>query len=236
VIPALLFGLRIVFVFTEYPFSVKMSATHLRLDALLFGVGIRSVAQYWPERFQLMHQWRAWLVPAGLACWSLNIFIEPGTAFIRTVGLTTNYLGSGAFLFAAYHTHATDFGRWKDFVSPVASAVAWIGVYSYAIYLWHVTAMGILGRVFGGRVLAELGTMSPVGWLVAMLGVCAGAVLAGVATSKVVEWPVLRLRDKLFPSRTQPLPVSAGAGGEGRCLEKDVRATAVGGFNPSLGS
>jgi len=236
VVPALLFGLRIMSVFTEDSFSVKMSATHLRLDALLFGVGIRSVAQYWPARFQVMRQWRAWLVPAGLACWSLNIFIEPGSAFIRTVGLTANYLGSAAFLFAAYHTHATDFGRWKDFVSPVASAVAWIGVYSYAIYLWHVTAMGILGRVFGGRVLAELGTTSPVGWLVAMLGVCAGAVLAGVATSKVVEWPVLRLRDKFFPSRSQPLPLVAGAGEEGQGLETDVRTTAASGLNPSLGT
>jgi len=50
-VPALLLALRCVSVWTNDPFAEKMSATHLRLDALLFGVGIRAVAEYFPERF-----------------------------------------------------------------------------------------------------------------------------------------------------------------------------------------
>lgn len=206
VVPALLLGLRCLSVATADPFSVKMSASHLRLDALLFGVGIRGVAQYLPDRFLATRQWRIWLFPCGLALWSLNLFIEPGTAFIRTVGFTGTFLGSAMFLLAAYHTHATDFGRWRNYVSPAARFVAWIGVYSYAIYLWHVTAMGILSREFGGRLLDWSGGPSQMVWLISMLVVCTGAVLAGVAASKLVEWPVLRLRDRFFPSRSGPLP------------------------------
>ena len=207
-VPALVFTLRCLSVWTGDAFAVKMSASHLRLDALLFGVGIRGVAQYFPERFGAARRWRGWLFAAGVALWSLNVFIEPGTAFIRTIGLTGTYLGSAAFLLALYHTHADDLGRWKRYVSPAAALVAWIGVYSYTIYLWHVTVMGILARELGGRLLAPAGGSSPVLWVVCALGISAGAVLTGVIASKVVEWPVLRLRDRFFPSRSGSLPVA----------------------------
>jgi peptidoglycan/LPS O-acetylase OafA/YrhL len=219
VVPGVLLGLRCVSVWTHDAFAIKMSASHLRLDALLFGVGIRGAAQYLPERFAAIRQWRGWLIPAGVTLWLPNLFLEPGTAFVRTIGLTGTYLGSAAFLLAAYHTQAADFGRWARAVSPVASLVAWIGVYSYAIYLWHVTAMGILERVISGRLAALVGNAPAVAWLVCAAGVTTGAILAGVVASKIVEWPVLRLRDRFFPSRSGTLPTSEAPTavlGEGR--------------------
>ena len=210
-IPTLLLALRALSVWSEDAFAFKMSATHLRLDALLFGVGIRGVAQYLPEQFMAARQWRAVLVLIGVTMWAPNLFIESSTVFIRTLGLTGTFLGSAAFLLAAYHTHAQDFGRCERIASAIVTPVAWIGVYSYAIYLWHVTVMGITTREAGGRVLALTGDASAFAWLASAFVVCTAAILAGVAISKLVEWPVLRLRDRFFPSRSGPLPVSAPA-------------------------
>lgn len=124
-------------------FAIKMSATHLRLDALLFGVALRGIAQSFPERFDALRRQRGILVAAGILLWLPNLFIEPSTVLIRTIGLTGTLPGAGSLLIATCHTHTDDLGPLARFVSPVASLVAWIGVYSYGIYLWHVTAIGI---------------------------------------------------------------------------------------------
>lgn len=207
------------------PYTVKMAATHLRLDALLFGVGLRALAQYYPESFSAARSWRAVLVTVGLVLWAPNLFVEPGTSFVRTLGLTATYLGSGAFLLAAYHTHAADFGCWSRPATRAASLIGWIGIYSYAIYLWHVTTMGILERELGGRLLAWAGGASVSVWLASAFVVCTGAVLAGVLASKVVEWPVLRLRDRFFPSRSGALPVSVVPTGAAGYLASGVAAS-----------
>ena len=141
--------LRCLSVWTSDAFSLTMSATHLRLDALLFGVGIRAVAQYFPEHFAAARRRRTLLVMAGVLLWLPNIFIEPTSPFIKTFGLTATLLGSAAFLVAAYQTHAGDFGRARPIFGPLVSLVAWVGVYSYAVYIWHVTAIGILERECG---------------------------------------------------------------------------------------
>jgi hypothetical protein len=65
VVPSLVLGLRCLSVWTNDPFATRMAATQLRLDALLFGVGIRGVMEYFPERFAEVRHWRRCLVVLG---------------------------------------------------------------------------------------------------------------------------------------------------------------------------
>ncbi len=207
-VPAFL-GVRLLSIWAGDPYSVGMGATHLRLDALLFGVGIRAWAEFFPAHFAGIARYRIPLLLAGLLLWAPNVFVPPETVFVRSVGLTANFLGSGAFLLAAFHTNQKNLGSWGPIARPLAVFGAWIGVYSYAIYLWHVTAIRILEREFATRLLASIGEGSSLVWLIATVVVCAGAVLAGVVATKLVEWPVLRLRDRYFPSRSTTLPTDA---------------------------
>jgi peptidoglycan/LPS O-acetylase OafA/YrhL len=207
VVPVCLLGLRFISVWTNDAFAVKMSATHLRLDALLFGVGIRAATQYAPRQFAALRNWRRPLVATGVVLWLPNAVFDPGLDSMRTLGLAATMVGAAAFLIAAYHTHSTDFRMSRPLVSLVASVVGWVGVYSYGIYLWHVTAIGILERIVGRRVLSLTGADSQLGWLSAALIVTSGAIFAGVVASKIVDGPVLGLRDRFFPSRSGSLPL-----------------------------
>jgi peptidoglycan/LPS O-acetylase OafA/YrhL len=199
-------GLRMVSVWTNDPFAAKLSASHLRLDALMFGVAVRGIAAYYPDLFARARPWRIQLLAAWLILWLPIVLLNPANFWIRTFGLTGTFLGSAACLLATYQTHAADFGRFAPVITRVASVVAWIGVYSYGIYLWHVTVIGILERVAAQRIFAMVGSAYGVAWLIAAVIVSTGAILVGVVLSKLIEWPVLRFRDRFFPSRSSSVP------------------------------
>jgi peptidoglycan/LPS O-acetylase OafA/YrhL len=63
------------------------------------------------------------------------------------------------------------------------SPLAWIGRYSYSIYLWHVIVFVLMERY-----------LPLSGWLVTYL---VASIVLGVILAKVIEIPFLRLRDKL---------------------------------------
>jgi peptidoglycan/LPS O-acetylase OafA/YrhL len=112
------------------------------------------------------------------------------------------FLGYGGFLIAAMRMPT----RW--FEHPVLRAMVRIGFYSYPIYLWHVDAANKIVRA-----LAETPEAKAIpGWLRYLLGsgiYILFAILVGVLMSKCIEVPCLALRDRLFPRRSEALPVAA---------------------------
>jgi peptidoglycan/LPS O-acetylase OafA/YrhL len=77
------------------------------------------------------------------------------------------------------------------------SAMAKLGAYSYSIYLWHMPVC-IWGLAFVESALGEacgFGIRAAV-YLLGSLGL-------GVLMARMLELPVLRLRDRWFPSRSR---------------------------------
>jgi len=72
--------------------------------------------------------------------------------------------------------------------------VAWIGLYSYGIYLWHVSVEApvnwVAERLQGPVAIVWLAT-APM-----LLGIA-----TGVVTTEAIEFPMLRLRERWFPRR-----------------------------------
>lgn len=166
------------------------TSTALRLDALTFGV---LLSYYYFKHGEQLKSWmRGRALPAvilGLALLSPCALGGHKEFWFYTLGLTSLYMGWGVLLLLAMSYDVKTNNKGLLLLSK-------IGLFSYSIYLWH--------KPFSG--LCSL----PGAWWpghpsdVALLFIYfVGSLGVGIIMSKCVEWPVLKLRDKLFPSPTQ---------------------------------
>jgi len=171
--------------------------THLRIDSLAFGVLISYFHHFQPEAFHRFFRRTRYLLPvAALLCYlpSMGFEIEH-SPFLYTFGFTLLYLGNGALVILALHLPFS--------ANLIVRALARIGVYSYSIYLWHIlVALSICPRLSPFLPQAHHESWS-------LLCYLAGSILFGTAMGKLVEVPVLKLRDRFFPSPSGTLAGSA---------------------------
>ncbi len=85
----------------------------------------------------------------------------------------------------------TDFGGGKILLFP-----AEIGKYSYSIYLWNLPTHFWL---------TKFTNLAAENWFLYILIYWTGTFVLGIGTAKLIEYPVLCLRDKLFPSSVMAL-------------------------------
>ncbi|MBI5386735.1 MAG: acyltransferase [Verrucomicrobia bacterium] len=167
----------------------NMIPTHLRFDALFFGVLLSYFYHYHRERFlHVSQRYHRLLVVAGAGLLAPAFLYDvAGNPYIYTFGLTQFYLGCGLLLVGAL-------GRGTK-PGPLNQCVAFLGSRSYSIYLWH----GPVAWLASERFSPAANFINWYGWTATFLG---GAILVGVVMAAVVEYPVLHLRDRWFPSRS----------------------------------
>ena len=160
------------------PFDTQGSVfpTHLRMDSLLFGIVLSYLHHFHREAFLRVSR-IPWLVPLGVLMLA-PAFIWPleSTRAIYTVGFTGFYLGSGAILVGMMGIHLD---------CAAIRYIAAVGGYSYSIYLWHA---------------AVVSWMFPAPTWSATIAYMLASVLIGIGLSKLIEMPVLRLREDLVPA------------------------------------
>jgi len=175
-----------------YNFRTHQSYTHLRLDGLFFGVMLSYFYHYWPGVLSRLQPFKWMLCALGLAAVSpAFLFPVESTFFIYTAGLTLNYLGFGMILLAAL--------TGRMFEHRFFSGIAYVGSRSYSIYLWHWPL-----AVWGGAIVKHFFGGFENWWLYAG-AYFGGAVVLGIVMSELMEYPVIRLRDRIFPSRSNPM-------------------------------
>lgn len=185
------------------PYSVlsHLVPTHLRIDAMMFGVLLAWLHHEYPEPFHASTR-RFWPILLGVGVLALlpPFFFALGVyPFIHTWGLALNYLGAGCVVLGVL--------GWEGARVRRRGVLAYVGLYSYSIYLWHMPVMEwIMPRV---HTLTGVGPGSIASLALFALLSC----LAGIGAARLVEFPVLRLRDRFFPSRSGVLvPSFAGEG------------------------
>lgn len=172
----------------SYGNLTHLFASHLRLDSLVFGVAISYVYHFHSSRFERVFggRQRFLLLGGALLLTPAFAFALETTPFIYTIGLTIFYVGSGMMLIG---TLVSEIPR-----DRLVAALANIGKHSYSIYLWHMFVLGWGIGLIEGTLDLELDN----GSRLAMYFV--GSIAVGIAMAKVVEVPLLRVRDRWWPS------------------------------------
>ncbi len=171
----------------EHGYKV-VNRTHTRIEGILYGVLLAMAFHYHPAMFRWWQE-RRWAWVTALFAVVLFFRFQPDTRWAASFGWDMADLLGIILLMLLYRPDPT---RRRP---ALYRLVAWIGVYSYGIYLWHVAVIAPSVTV-GGHL--PRGLVSA--WC-AVVPIAAGIGVGAVFT-KLVELPALRMRDKLYPRRT----------------------------------
>lgn len=204
-------ALRIVNAMEHPVFShrANVEPTHFRVDALFFGVFLSYLHNFRPQILArvMSDPWRFPVSVLGVLCFAPAAFLFMDNPIVYTIGFTTIYVSFGTMLLMCLYTEK----RKRPSPGPTARAIAKMGVYSYTIYLWHVP----MAQVFMNLSMKFPQVNQYLMWACYF----ASSVIAGVALSRLVEIPVLTLRQRFFPPVSNKMreeksfqldPVSAG--------------------------
>ncbi|MDQ6786226.1 MAG: acyltransferase [Acidobacteriota bacterium] len=176
--------------YLPFHYEVNIEQTHLRIDSLFFGVFL---SYLWNLRglsaSEFLEKNKILIGLAGATCFvPAFVFELEETAWMWTIGLTMLYLGAGCLLLALLKT---DFRE-----SKILHLIARIGKYSYSIYLWNLPV-----HIW----LMKFTNFAADNWFLYAFIYWTGTFILGIGTAKLVEYPVLRLRDKIMPSHVSAL-------------------------------
>jgi peptidoglycan/LPS O-acetylase OafA/YrhL len=158
--------------------------TQFRADSLACGVALAVLNVHYRPIFDRFCRPKLVLTATGLIGF---IMLAPmGIGVIHsTIGYTVAYLASACVLLAAYDWH------YPNWTAPFIKAVAFLGLYSYSIYIWHFAA---------GHSLETLAQHHHVNDPIALVIIgYVAAILVAFVVARGIEMPMISLRDRLFP-------------------------------------
>jgi peptidoglycan/LPS O-acetylase OafA/YrhL len=179
-----------------------LTFTHERMDSLFFGVLLGYVYHFRPSYLRVLDSRPIAFLFALLAAALLFpccIFSMTDGRFMLTIGLTLLYLGFGIVLMLTLQLQGIFRGILARVIAQIGNVFAFVGMYSYSIYIWHVAVSalvpGFIRRVSHYRIdLRSSDTFYVV-----------VSIVFGILVSRLIEYPILRIRDRLFPAGPQPV-------------------------------
>lgn len=166
--------------------------TQNRIDSLMFGVIVAVLYHFMPGTYAKIARQKFLLLLVTAAGVAFALLV-PDREFFRGPGYTVLYISCGAFLILCMEYSGKFTRLW------VYRLIAQIGVYSYALYLWHSAMLGV-----GAKIMTMLPPVPA--WFAALAAQCAGAMLIAYAATRLVEWPALYYRESIPWLRdTKPL-------------------------------
>lgn len=180
--------------FPNYNGRVIVLGTHLRMDSLMFGVFLSYLWHFHASAIaHAMLRKTRWLLIFGgvllLTPAFLYDYLQPQNRWVLIFGFTLFYAGAGCLMIGSLKV-------FENRSSWLTRGFAYLGSYSYSAYLWHLVAMNGIKDL-----LPRWTSPAHFGWYYTPLAFGAIWVL-GIVAGKLVEFPILRLRNRLFPARS----------------------------------
>lgn len=183
----------------EYSVRIHHFPTHLRLDSMLFGVFLAAQYHLARDRFDTFFSKNInILIVFSLVLLSVPFIFSVKSYFISTIGFTLLYIGFG-IVNSVFITNTKTYPIFNNVISKsIFSFIAWVGIYSYTIYLFHMLFLKHLTQLFD----PNTSNFNQILFSVLYLG---GSILSGVLMSKSIEIPALKLREKYYPKNKYKL-------------------------------
>lgn len=159
--------------------------THTRIDSLFAGVLLSYLWHYRNARLRLRPPHRTITLVICTVAVCLFAFVAPESYFTQTAGFTLLAISFAGILLCVLQNN-TATGAFEP--------MRFIGFYSYAIYLVHIPVKHFFERLGLEETAGAINSL----YFLCYLLTC---VLTGVLFSEMIEQPVLRLRNRIFPSK-----------------------------------
>ncbi len=185
-ITCLTFRVSNLFFATPFSYEAYVYRSHIRADSLFAGVLI-AYLWYFRSLESLLSSVKSWqLLMLGCALLSPAYMFElESNKWVSVYGFILFYCGSAALLLGAM--------RLKSSTSKLINMLAMLGGASYSIYLWHSMVM-----TWGYKVIKNATGVDNF-YLYTVIAVF-GSIGLGFVLYRISESPVVKLRDRLFPS------------------------------------
>lgn len=185
------FALRFLKLFAApFGYETNIEPTFLRLDSLFFGVFL---SYLWHFRNlsanEFLNRRKNFLALAGaILLLPAFVFELDSNHWIAVAGLSMFYLGSGFLLLFMLKTDVSKI--------PFFKLIAYLGTYSYSIYLWNIPVQRWLTEIAADATGIH-------DWFFYFAVYLAGTLAFGIGLAKLIEYPFLEARNKLFPAPNQ---------------------------------
>ncbi|MCA8198358.1 acyltransferase family protein [Burkholderia vietnamiensis] len=159
-----------------------------RMDSLSAGVLLAYLKVFDAHRFDRLSSKKATLLATTAIGVGILASADAHGKFICSIGYTIAYITASAFVLFCY--------RHPVLVRASAPVriTAWIGVFSYGLYVWHV----MMGKV-SDIIIPRFHISDPTA-IITLTIRYGGAIVVAVLVTRLVEVPFLRIRDRIFPA------------------------------------